>query len=608
MKGRCSRLFGIALEAGRRLVRGGPRSFVRDLRNRRQREAAGPDRYQSWLRGRRAREQGADLAGERATIEDNSAPAVCLLMPVFNPPAEYLRAAVGSILAQTYPRWQLSIADDGSRPDVLDELGRLARGDRRITLARSELNTGIAAATNRALAAAREGFVAFLDHDDLLDPDALQAVAEALRAHPGADAVYTDRDSAGEDGRRRDPYFKPDWSPLALLSHNYAVHFLCIRRRLVEELGGLRSEFDGAQDHDLLLRLAERTAEVLHVPTPLYSWRQHPGSNLGTPRPASFDAGRRAILDALRRRGLSGTVELSAPAGPFRTRLAPAWEPLVSVIISSHDARLLSHCAEVLAARTTYPKLEILVATNALGDVGLSQLCRERGFTLVEVENGFFSPMNNQAARRARGDVLLFLNDDTEVVTPDWIEEMLSWLRLPGVAAVGPKLVYPDGRLQFSRVVMGIRSDGVPYFFDPFDHWGVPYLHGFSLDVATEVASVSGGCMVVRREEFLDSGGFVAGEFATSYQDVDWSIRVRAGARAIVYTPHAVVTHWGSFSKKRDERHLEREIRIATAFFTRHQATLSRSDPYWNANLLEPGGLLEPPRFPGLPLFPKGRG
>ncbi len=584
------------------LFRHGPRALVREATRKLHPAAAGLDGYRAWLQ---SGEPTPRVTGKilPALVDDLTAPSISLLMPVFNPPLPFLRQAIASVASQSYPRWQLCVADDGSSSEVSSELARLARNDMRISLARSEVNTGIATATNRALAEAREGYVAFLDHDDLLDHSALETVVRALVNHPQADVAYTDRDAVTPDGRRCDPYFKPDWSPLALLSHNYAVHFLCVRRSLVEHLGGLRPEFDGAQDHDLLLRLAETTGEVLHVSRPLYSWRRHGGSNLGAPRPSSFDAGRRAILDALGRRGLGGTVELVGPAGPFRTRIRRSWEPLVSVIISSNNAPLLSHCTEVLARRTTYPKIEILIATNAVGDAGLSRLCRERGFTLVEVENGFFSAMNNVAATRARGEVLLFLNDDTEVVTPEWIEEMLGWLQLPGVAAAGPKLVYPDGRLQFSRAVMGIRSDGVPYFFDPFDHWGVPYLHGFSLDVATEVASVSGGCMVVRREEFLDSGGFAAGEFATSYQDVDWALRIRAGGRSIVYTPHALVTHWGSFSKKRDERHLEREARIATAFFERHRGSLSRPDPYWSPNLLEPGGLMEPPRFPGLPRF-----
>lgn len=585
------------------MFRHGPRASVREALRRLRPETVGLDAYRLWLQsGEPApRMDGKTLA---PLVADLTPPSISLLMPVFNPPLPFLREAVASVLAQSYPRWQLCLADDGSAAEVTRELDRFARTDTRISLVRSEVNTGIAAATNRALAEARGGYVAFLDHDDVLDRSALESVARAVGDDPAADAAYTDRDAVTTDGRRCDPYFKPDWSPLALLSHNYAVHFLCLRRTLAERLGGLRTEFDGAQDHDLLLRLAEATDKVRHVSRPLYSWRRHTGSNLGTPRSASFEAGRRAVSAALARRGLRGSVELVAPAGPLRTRIEPNWEPLVSIIISSNNGALLARCTEVLSARTTYPRIEVLVATNAIGDAGLSRLCRERGFALVEVEGGFFSAMNNEAATRAKGEVLLFLNDDTEVVTPEWIEEMLGWLQLPGVAAVGPKLVYPDGRLQFSRVVMGIRSDGVPYFFDPFDHWGVPYLHGFSLDVPTEVASVSGGCMVVRREEFLDSGGFAAGEFATSYQDVDWALRIRAGGRAIVYTPHALVTHWGSYSKKRDEGHFEREARIASAFFARHRLRLSRPDPYWSPNLLEPAGLMEPPRFPGLATFP----
>lgn len=529
---------------------------------------------------------------------------VSVLMPVHNPPLSFLRSAVESVRAQLYDRWELCIADDGSRAEVGRELDRLARTDDRIVVIRSEENRGISAATNLALASARGEYVGFLDHDDVLHEAALYCVARAIAEDPLLDVLYTDRDAIDEQGEHQDPFFKPDWSPLGLLSHNYAVHFLVVRRALLEELGGLRPEFDGAQDYDLLLRLSERTDSVAHIPRILYSWRRHSGSNAGRPRPAAFEAGRRAIADALRRRGLAGEVETVGESGPYRTRLALTTRPLVSLVISSRSRTLLDQCTRSIAAKTTYDNLEVLVATNAVGDAGLNDLCRERRFRLVEVQDGFFSRMNNAAAQAASGDYLLFLNDDIEVMTPSWIEEMLSLAKLPRVAAVGPKMVYPGGRIQFTRVVMGVRRDGRPYFFDPFDQFDTTFLYGFSVDVATEVSSVSGGCMVTPRDLFLGSGGFEEEEFGFSYQDVDWSIRIRQRGYTILYSPHAVITHYGSLSKKGIPEMMSREVSLANAFFRKNAAWLRRGDRFFNPNLLDVHGLVAAPCFPGLEPVP----
>lgn len=528
-------------------------------------------------------------------------PVVSLLMPVFNPPLEFLRAAVDSVRAQVWEGWELCIADDGSAAAVASELDRMATGDPRIKLVHLPANRGIAAATNAALAMAVGEWVGFLDHDDVLHELAVLHVVKALNEDPNIDVAYTDRDHITAAAERVLPYFKPDWSPLTLLSHNFAIHFLVVRRSLLGELGGLRSEFDGAQDFDLLLRLAERTDRVLHIPRVLYSWRIHPGSNAGVGRPAAFEAGRRAVAAALTRRGVAGSVESLGERGPYRVRFGLHGRPLVSIIISSRDPEMLSACTELLRRKTSYDRYEILVATNAVGNSGLRVLCEERGFRLVEVENGFFSRMNNVAARLAVGEYALFLNDDTEIVTSDWVEELLGWCQQDGVTAVGPKLVHRDGRIQFTRVVMGIRRDGVPYFFDPFDALGVSTVHGFSSEVSAEVRAVSGGAMLVRRQGFLEDGGFDEDTFAFSYQDVDWSLRARARGGRFVYTPHAVIVHFGSASKKLVSDMMEREVSLATAFFGRHHERLAGTDPCFNANLLDASGLLESPRFPGLP-------
>ncbi len=555
--------------------------------------------YPTWFAARNFLTPRA-VAKIRTAIEAlASPPLISIVLPVYNPPLDFITSAIASVQTQIYENWELCIADDASDPEVAATLRQLIGDDQRIKLIHLETNLGISGATNQALQLATGQWVGFLDHDDLLDPAALFFVARALAENPDTDVVYTDRDFVTAEGQHVDPYFKPDWSPLALLEHNYVIHFLVVRRTLLVELGGLRAEFNGAQDYDLVLRLAERTDRVRHIPEILYSWRRHPASNSGLPQPAAFEAGRRAISAALQRRGLNGTVDLVGPSGPYHVRLIHQGQPLISIIISSRNPKLLRACIDTLRAKTTYPNIEILLATNAVGNVELQGTCEELGLRLVEVENGFFSRMNNAAARAACGEFLLFLNDDTEVVTPDWLETLLAFGQIPGVAAVGPRLVYPDGRTQLTRLVSGIRRDGRPYFFDPFDYYGVDAIFGFSLHVISEVLGVSGGCMLTPRQLFLDSGGFEEETFSFSYQDADWTLRVRATGQSMVFTPHAVVVHYGQFSKKEVPDMLSREIQLANAFFTLHRTRLMRGDPFWNPALLDVQGLLDPPRFPG---------
>lgn len=555
--------------------------------------------YPAWHAARNAMTPRA-LAHIRAAIEAlPSQPLLSIVLPVHNPPLKFLISAVASVQAQIYEHWELCIADDASNPEVAAVLHEFAGHDQRIKLVRLDTNLGISGATNQALQLATGQWIGFLDHDDLLDPVALFFVARTLAENPDTDVVYTDRDSVTAKGQHVDPYFKPDWSPLALLEHNYIIHFLVVRRALLVDLGGLRAEFDGAQDYDLALRLAEHTDRVRHIPEILYSWRRHLGSNSGMPQPTAFEAGRRAISAALHRRGLNGTVDLVGPSGPYHVRLTHQGQPLISIIISSCNPKLLRACIDTLRAKTTYPNIEILLATNAVGNAELQATCEALGLRFVEVENGFFSRMNNAAARVAHGEFLLFLNDDTEVVTPDWLETLLALGQMPGVAAVGPRLVYPNGRTQLTRLVTGIRRDGRPYFFDPFDYYGVDTIFGFSLQVLSEVLGVSGGCMLTPRQLFLDSGGFEEETFSFSYQDADWTLRVRATGQSMVFTPHAVIIHYGQFSKKDVPDMLSREIQLANAFFKLHQAGLAQGDPFWSPALLDVQGLLDSPRFPG---------
>jgi GT2 family glycosyltransferase/SAM-dependent methyltransferase len=561
--------------------------------------SAGRARYEEWLEENRVTERVRGLL--RAEMGTWSyRPTISLLMPVHDPPLPYLREAIESVRRQVYGQWELCLADDGSGPAVAQELQRWAEREARIKLVRSEENAGIAEATNRALGLAQGEFVGLLDHDDVLDETALYYVAQALNQDPTLDVLYTDKDHLTAQGRRVDPYFKPEWSAATLLSHNYVIHLLVCRKALVERVGGWRKEYDGAQDYDLILRVTEQTERIRHIPKVLYSWRRHGGSNSQAPKPAANAAGQRAVAAAVERRGGGGTVESTGPAGPYRVRYAVVGQPLVSIVISSCTVELLRACYGSVKARTRYWNYEVVVATNAVGSAELRGYCEAEGVRLVEVVEGFFSKMNNAAVEAARGEYVVFLNDDTEIVTPEWLEELLGWCQQPGVAAVGPKLISREGRVWLSRIMAGIRRDGRPYFFDPFTLFGVSFFYGFSADATYEVSSLTGACMMVKREVFLSSGGFDAEQFSYSFQDIDWCLRLRKQGYRFLYTPYAVIIHLGSSTKQQTPELLAREIPFANAFFKKHKDLLLHGDEFFNPNLADIGAFIEAPCFPGL--------
>jgi GT2 family glycosyltransferase/2-polyprenyl-3-methyl-5-hydroxy-6-metoxy-1,4-benzoquinol methylase len=603
---RRERVLQLGMRALRIWGQEGPTALVRRVRHnisawrmRRKIRSTPNTRYHEWLGENRVTERVRGLM--RAEMGSWSyQPTLSLLMPVHNPPLAFLRAALESVREQVYGHWELCLADDGSESAVAQEVQRWAGLDPRIKVVRSEVNEGIAEATNRALGLASGEFVGLLDHDDVLDETALYYVAKALNQDPALDVLYSDKDHLTAEGVRVDPYFKPDWSAATLLSHNYVIHFLVCRKALVEQVGGWRKEYDGAQDYDLILRLTEQTDQIRHIPKVLYSWRRHGGSNSEQPKPAAIEAGQRAVEEALRRRGCAGTVESVGPAGPYRVRYALQGRPLVSIVISTCTVELLRACYASVKERTSYWNYEVVVATNAVGRAELRGYCEAEGLRLVEVVEGFFSKMNNAAVAAARGEYVVFLNDDTEIVTPGWLEELLGLCQQPEVAAVGPKLIRPNGQLWLAKAVMGIRRDGRPYFFDPFDAFGVSSFFGFSADIISEVMGLSASCMMVKRAVFLAAGGFDVEYLNLNVQDMDWSLRVRKMGQHILFTPYATVIHYVNFTKRQLPDIVGKDRGITNAFFARHRELLARGDPFFNPNLTDIGGFIEAPGFAGL--------
>ena len=502
-----------------------------------------------------------------------------------------LRECWVSVRGQIYPHWQWCLCDDGSTlPKTLEVLQEIVdSGDPRIRLTRLPASRHISVATNTALTLATGTFVALLDHDDTLAPEALWAMARHLREHPTDDLVYSDEDKLDEIGQRCEPAFKPDWSPDLLRAWMYPCHLTVIRRSLLDALGGMRIGFEGAQDYDLWLRASERTQAIGHVPKVLYHWRKSSTSTASSTfvKPEGLARSRRALEEHLQRRGVDGRVEPGARPGLWRVRLALRDRPLVSVVVPTaggrlrdcDDGSLLLDCLVGLVGRTAYRPLEIIVAHDGVLPPGVDQLLASVPHRIVHTQAGGpfnFSRKLNDAAVHATGAYLLLLNDDIVVQHVDWLEAMLEVAQDPEVGIVGPRLRYPDGRLQHVGLLLGVCGVVAHAY-----HGAPSDTDGYLSCVLTvrNYSAVTGACLLTRREVFEQLRGFDE-TFPIDFNDVDYCLRVRQLGLRVVYTPHAELVHYeSSTTGPRTQSGLE-----INRFRDRWMHVLDR-DPYYNPNL-----------------------
>jgi GT2 family glycosyltransferase len=508
----------------------------------------------------------------------------------------------------------LCITDDGSKDPLITELLREIGKSPRIKFASLESSGGIAVASNSSLAMATGDWMVFLDHDDLLTRDALGLIAVAIEENPGLRLIYSDEDKVTTWGCRYDPYFKPDWSPDLLLSQNYFCHLVAVRGDLVRELGGIRTGFEGAQDWDFVLRAAERclAEEIHHIPHILYHWRTARGSTARSAKskPAGPDASKRALKEACDRKGIViEGIEQMSRGGHFRIRRSlPSPPPLVSVIIPTRNQpELLKKCLLGLREKTDYPALEILVVDNGSDDPAMEEIYSREGerICLLRDPGSFnFSAMNNRAAREANGEILLLLNNDVEPLDPDWLHEMVAHAVRHEIGAVGPMLLYPNGRIQHAGIVLGIagpmRVGGVA------GHPGKRMrpdmrVMGNLLRVTRDVSAVTGACLAVKKAIFREVGGLDEEMLPVAFNDVDFCIRVMKEGYRNLWTPHARLTHYESLSRGREDSpekidRFRREVRV----MRERWGDLLDNDPYYNPNLTlvhENWGLGEAPRY-----------
>lgn len=492
--------------------------------------------------------------------DSRAAPLFSVLTPVYNPPLDVLGDTIESVLAQTFRDWELILVDDCSTaPGVRDLLRSYAGRDHRVKVVERETNGHIVAASNDALEAATGQFVALLDHDDQLTPQALGRNAELVAKYDDLDYVYSDEDHIDAKGRLFIPFAKPDWSPERLRAQNYCCHLSVLRTSLVRELGGFRKGFEGSQDHDLVLRVTEQARRIEHIPEILYHWREVPGSVTADPnaKPYAFEAGRRAVQDHLDRVGIQGTVESGLPGQLIIKRPLPAERRVSIVIPTIGSASLVWGKPRVLVveavrsalAHTRHDNVEIVVVYDApTPEHVLDQLREIAGPKLRLVP--FLEPFNysrkmNFGTLASTGDRIVFLNDDTEVRSDDWLEELVAPLEEDDLGMTGGKLYYSSNSIQHAGIAC---SRG--FYIHPFQAAEADDPGDFAaLIINREVSGVTGACAAMRREVFLEIGGFTE-ELPEAFNDVDMCYKIRAAGYRIVALAHCELFHFETMSRE----------------------------------------------------------
>ena len=520
-------------------------------------------------------------------------PLISVLLPTYNPKKEWLIAAIESVRNQNYQNWELCVADDASSEEsckvILCEYGRK---DSRIKVVFRETNGHISEASNSALALATGDWVALMDHDDLLAPDALAQVAACIHAHSTVRMIYSDEDKIDERGVRHDQHFKPDWNQDLFYSYNMVSHLGVYHKPMLEEIGGFRKGYEGAQDYDLTLRFIEKIQgdQIKHIPKVLYHWRVHPESTAGRVdvKPYAVDAGQHALQDHFDRIGIDAQVDLDS-SGYYRVlHPLPEHPPLVSIIIPTHNAyKLIKKCITSLRKKTSYRNFEIIIIDNRSDEPRackyLNSLSKNKDIDVIRDDRPFnYSALNNKAVSSAKGDILCFLNNDIEVVTEDWLTEMVSHAVRPEIGAVGAKLLYPDGTIQHAGIITGIG--GVAgHAFKSFLGTSRGYMS--RLMVSQNYSAVTGACLVIEKEKFIRVGGFDEINLPVSFNDVDLCLKLLEAGYRNFWTPHATLCHHESAPRGDDlsPDKIERFTKENT-FMKEKWGEILEQDPAYNPN------------------------
>ncbi|MEH1881454.1 glycosyltransferase [Nostoc sp.] len=556
------------------------------------------DLYQRWLQTnvlsssllRRMREDADKLAPKGVKIS--------VVVPVYNTPKHFLKEMIESVISQIYPNWELCIADDAStKPHVQELLQQLIAEDSRIKIVFRQENGHIVEATNSALKIATGDYVALLDHDDILSSDALLHVAECIDKHPQADWIYTDEDKINESGYHFDPQMKGAWSPEMAITHNFTHHLTVIRKTLIDQLGGMRKGFEGAQDLDLFLRVSEKTTpdKVHHIPHICYHWRTHAGSTAshGTQKRYVFDSAYNAIEGAIQRRGLKAKTFLPPIAKQHGLCLHQIkWDnsliaenPVTIVIPTKDRVDLLKKCVSSLEKTVDHRFVRLLIIDDCSTEHSTHQYFKKlqqdyvlqcriiRSERKIDVFN--YARLMNLACEHVDTPYVLHLNNDIQALEPGWLEDMVGWMSIDGVGVVGAKLLYPDQTIQHAGVVVGYHNGLADHLFHRLHKEEVGYI--CLPHAARNASAVTGACMLTSTNLYRELGGFDEDNFAVEYNDVDYCLRVLKSGKRIVYTPQAILIHETSASRGKTYNPREH-----IKFIEKYNNFI---DPFFNRNL-----------------------
>lgn len=535
-------------------------------------------------------------------------PLISILMPVYKTNPQWLSEAIESVIGQSYPYWELCIADDASQDIQLRNiLEGYSKKDHRIKVHFSNINEHISAASNHALDLATGEWTGLLDHDDLLDKNALLWVVDSINANPNAALIYSDEAKTDENGNKFDPYFKPDWNRDLFYSQNYICHFGVYKTSILRDIGGFRIGFEGAQDYDLALRFTENISEnsIVHIPRLLYYWRAHQLSTAqsGSAKNYAKTAGQRALQEHLDRLGLLATV-VSTNDGYRVSYSLPKDPPLVSLIIPTRNGKaLVKQCIESIVNKTIYQNYEIILVDNSSDDeeslAYFKELQDNYGVRVFAYDGEFnYSAINNFAVSKAKGDLICLVNNDIEVISPEWLSEIVSLAIQPRIGAVGAKLLYPDSSLQHGGVVLGIGgvaghshkhlADGQSGYFN-------------RVNLISSYSAVTAACLLIRKEIFVNIGGLNEQDLKVAFNDVDFCLRVQEAGFDNVWTPYAKLFHHESATRGFEDNP-EKVARFnSEAEYMKHRwNNFLLRDPAYNANLSlerEDFGFAFPPRI-----------
>lgn len=553
------------------------------------------DPYKYWMKANRITfEKKIQLKRELENL--GYKPLISIVMPVYNVDIKWIKEAVKSIKRQIYPNWELCIADDASTNEELKNYLKKIKRDSRIKVTFRKKNGHISEASNTALKLAEGEFVALVDNDDIIHPQALIKIVKLLNQKPETDFIYSDEDKVDMNGKRVEPFFKPDWSPDLFMSTNYMSHLSVIRKELIDKVGGFRKGYEGSQDYDLFLRIVEKTNRIEHIPDVLYSWRKIPGSTASEYSDKGYaqDTTIKALQDSLKRKNLKGDVYQGLFPGSFRVKYNIKGNPLVSIIIPTLEKyEYLERCISSILEKTTYDNFEIIIVDTGSKEQRVLEyyelLKQDKRIKIPIWKERFnYSGVNNFGVKHAKGQYLLLLNNDTEIISPNWIEGMLEHAQRKEVGAVGVKLLYPNNTIQHAGVILGINGGtgkgvaGHSFKYFPREIQGFPV----QKDIIKNYSAVTAACLMIDRKKYEEVRGLEE-KFRIAFNDVDFCLKLLKKGYYNVYTPYVELYHHESISvgtpeaKTRDNDEFSKEIDL---MYKKWEKNLL-NDPFYNKNL-----------------------